>query len=310
MAKEPGDRYRTAGDLACDLRAASAPAAPTKRGRMGVGIAIAAGLLATALGVTYFTGAWPFNITRPNPNPGPDDRGGVVPGSPRVFRKCDLRSDGILRDLPEDQSLQPGDGLNLKLFVEPQGYVYVFHFKPSDSREKVERLYPSDVDKQAPVTNVAVPAPDRVFDLAMDGPEMILIGASRKPLSAAMLKKLQNLAIPKLDTDLEALWQHTKRTSERNRAQTPHHSTKTGCPRVGIPIGAGRVLRKRFFRRNLLEPMKARPKVARARDRMRITLCAILVLLVASSIPATLRRAISRRTSNSIEPANCTSEAS
>ena len=61
MAKEPGDRYRTAADLACDLRAATAPAAPVKRGRAAVSIAIAAGVLAVAFVVTYLAGTWPFN---------------------------------------------------------------------------------------------------------------------------------------------------------------------------------------------------------------------------------------------------------
>jgi hypothetical protein len=223
MAKEPGDRYRTAADLASDLRAAIAPVAPVKRGRVAVSIAIAAGVLAVAFLVTYLAGAWPFNSSAGLVPETPKGQPNLVAGgSPRIYPtiRLDRRdgSGGILA--PEHEPLRPGDGLNLKLYLDPEGFVYVFLYTQANGKTAVERLYPSATDQQTSASNIAIPDANTVFDLKMNGPEMILIAASRTALSDEQLKEFENLVPARLDKNFEGLWQHPRRAAERHRAQT------------------------------------------------------------------------------------------
>jgi predicted Ser/Thr protein kinase len=248
MAKEPSDRYRTAADLACDLRAASAPAELETRGRIAAGVAIVTCFMALAFGVMYFAGLGPFKAVPPNGNPSDQEPDESVVGSPYVYSEILVaRRGGGGGNLADQQEpLRPGDGLNLNLFVEPKGYVYVFHYKQAASKTEVERLYPADAGDQSPVTKLAVPAPGMVFDLSMEGPEMILVGATRAPLSDEALGEFQSLELPPLNKDFEALWQHTKRASERHRAKT-RPLPQTNAPALGFRAALEKYFEVDFF---------------------------------------------------------------
>jgi predicted Ser/Thr protein kinase len=222
LAKEPGERYRTASDLAADLRAAGMAESGSTRPRRpltGLAVVLTSGL-AAAVVIAALTGSWPIRSTFPE-QAGSESTNAPGPATKNARRATDPsmvylellydRGNG-LQPLGENESLLPGDRLLCKLAVDPPGFAYVFQYTENGAPKL---RYPQSLEKQERVSSVNVPTDGvHLLPIELNGAEMLLVGTSEHALSEQDLQKFQNIR-PPIDKKFEILWQHPVRTKEK-----------------------------------------------------------------------------------------------
>jgi hypothetical protein len=207
IAKQPGDRFKTAADLAAALRAAVAPApveipaAPAGKGALVAAAVVLVGLGLAAAGV-YRSGLL-----------GGDGRPAApaVPGTgsaaarltpPSMFVHVLRRDDTsqVASILSSDATvLREGDLIGIEVLLDEPAYAYVFW---CDAEGNLERLWPAPdapLDGQQKVRTVTIPqaSPGSSLPSALrplegvTGAEMVVACVNDKPLSAQELRSLE-----------------------------------------------------------------------------------------------------------------------
>jgi predicted Ser/Thr protein kinase len=217
MAKSPADRYRTAGDMAADLRAAIAGAPPKSHTPW---LAIAGGGAAAAIIALAVWAPWRSHNDNRGGAGGVD--GGNAPSLKDLDKLIDLKignqtvqvqtgtpkldidyqsatQSGVFDPLKGKQmALHEGDKiqLHMKVLGGEARYVYLFW---ADTSGNVSLLWPkmTDLDHLQPVTEVSFPDsgnPDEwsLVD-ANRGIEMALVTVSDKPMSREQIEQLTHL---------------------------------------------------------------------------------------------------------------------
>jgi Domain of unknown function (DUF4384) len=237
MAKSPADRYRTAADMAADLRRAVAGAPPAKR---GIWFAVAAGGAAAAILLACW-GMLRRNHNDQSNSPPPaaaiseakaasianasataaaklvmQQIGGQPAqlriGTPRLevhFQRAGER--GVWNPLTgKKMSLHEGDKVQLHVSTlgEEPRYLYLYWY---DAEGHAKRLWPKDedVNSQQPQTHISVPAGEDEWFLidSQRGAEMPLVAASDKPLTPQQLSDFErHLAFGPSDIHLDEVF--------------------------------------------------------------------------------------------------------
>ena len=178
LAKDPAQRFRTAGDFARALQAAIEP----RSRRAWLAVAAAAGL--TGLGLLYF---------------GPHARPSAVapPPSPRLqleYPKIDVLKDDAFQEVTPARLPHPGD--KLRIFAqlsdgegyEREGYLYVIVL---GSRQPARVLWPDKkMDTVEPRKWYKSPRDCFVTVPRGDGVMAVVVGARREPLKNGVLEGL------------------------------------------------------------------------------------------------------------------------
>ncbi len=206
MAKSPADRYRTAGDMAADLRKAIAGAPPKSRTPM---VAIA-GAAAAAL---IFLAIWaPWRSHKDIPQNRPDTARGVFvippdveftklnlpPGTPTVEAYYQAATENGIHHRLRYSPIVVHEGDKVRFVVstaenEPR-YLYLYWY---DANGKPQRLWPdekSDLDHQQKLSRLSVPNDkDDFWGLdASQGAETVLVFAREKPMSRSELDEFEH----------------------------------------------------------------------------------------------------------------------
>jgi predicted Ser/Thr protein kinase len=217
MAKSPADRYRTAGDMAADLRQAISAAPPSRR---DVWFAVAAGGTAAAIALALL-GPWRH---RDDSKTGPtigiseakatdiakksaadaakmvmeqigDKKVALHPGTPILaidYQRANQT--GVYNPLGgKEMVLHEGDKIqvHVKVLGDQPRYVYLYWF---DTDGKPTRLWPkdADLDDQKPKTEVSYPDNDDPNSWALidasRGAETALVAVRDQPLSREQIK--------------------------------------------------------------------------------------------------------------------------
>jgi predicted Ser/Thr protein kinase len=224
MAKSPANRYRTAADMAADLRQALAGAPPKSRGpRLAVaaGGAAAASIIALVIWAPWRrhdenrTGAAPSNVVVPSASEIAkqvlvqigDKQFKVSAGAPDLkihFHKAMQKNTDFLND---KDVLREGDEIQLHVKIlgaapEPR-YIYLYWY---DNEGKPNRLWPpqnSDLDKQQLLTKVVLPdqtsplpppGKENWFPILGDrGAEMALVALRTEPMPREQVERFDRM---------------------------------------------------------------------------------------------------------------------
>ena len=199
LSKRAADRYSTAHDMAKALRAAVAPQGESRSTRH---LAVAAGVAAVLI-----AGFWlSRNRTAADPQSrGPSTLAATAGGSAtgnssaamsaagvQLEIHCQRRSeDGIFHILtPQDAPLSNGDKVQVHIHTAQPQYLYVYWYDPAGQSR---RLWPEDPQSQHELSELSLPAARDQW-LVIEGShgnEMVVVGASDKPLDAAKLAALE-----------------------------------------------------------------------------------------------------------------------
>ncbi len=221
MAKSPADRYRTAGDMAADLRTAIAGAPP--KSRVPTAAVAAAGAAAALIALAVWAPWRSHNDNRGGNNGGVSGVSGrnapsleqigdlidlkignqnvkVHKGTPKLDIDYQSATQTGVYDPLAGKQMTVHEGDKIQIHVTMPGgdarYLYLFW---ADTFGKVTLLWPEkkDLDLQQPVTEVLFP--DSVnpnqWELidANRGIEMALVAASDQPMTAAQIEQLTAL---------------------------------------------------------------------------------------------------------------------
>lgn len=185
LAKEPGERYSTAADMAQEIRAAI-KRAPRDGRRNFITAALVGGVVAAMVALVVLFVVSP----RPTPSQAPQavmeiylDRSSVPGGA-------------WLLEHEEDLPLQDGDLLNVRIVLNEPGYPYLFWYTPKG----VQRLYPEPGADQKLVKEVDVPGESEPYEFHADGSQMVLVATSGTPLSEAKLREIESIKAPLHET--------------------------------------------------------------------------------------------------------------
>jgi hypothetical protein len=211
LSKRPADRYSTALDLAQALR--SAVATPRDRARPVRMLALAAGAAALLVVAVWLVRG------RSAPDPG---AGGAMDGAPgalaatagsdtsasgsstsrspaaisaagvRLEIQCQRQAEEEKFHIltPKDPPLTNGDKVQVHVYSARPQYFYIYWYDPTGQSR---RLWPDDPRSQQELTEVALP-PGRNEWFTIDGSrgnEMVVVGATPKPLDAGALAALE-----------------------------------------------------------------------------------------------------------------------
>jgi hypothetical protein len=200
MAKDPSARYTTAGDMAAELRAAIAPAAPPKApSRNNYYIWGAAGAGALALAAAFFV----FSREREQPSLPP----ATIAKIDQLDRELRAQLDDVAHDPVvqidlqradqggsykplenDDLPLHEGDKLQIHVALPRPQFVYAYWY---DAAGTIKPLWPMDVAAQSPVSTVDLPqGGDAWWTLdATRGYEMLILAVSDQELTEPELQE-------------------------------------------------------------------------------------------------------------------------
>jgi serine/threonine protein kinase len=215
MAKSPADRYRTAGDMAADLRRAIAGAPPSRR---GFWIAVAAAGAAAVIGLMVWAPWKKPDENVANGKNGPlananipilidskhlvqvnlgDLKLSVPKGTPYVEVLHQYANEsGITNELVGNKII-PHEHDKLQFHVHTADnvpeYLYLYWY---DTDGKPNRLWPNEkakLNQQQPISQLAVPEEDDAWESvdATRGAEMIVVMVQDKPLTGAQLAEFE-----------------------------------------------------------------------------------------------------------------------
>ncbi|HEY2826936.1 MAG TPA: protein kinase [Pirellulales bacterium] len=220
MAKSPADRYRTAADMAADLRRATAGAPPS---RNGLWYAVAAGGAAAAIALFIWSPWRKHEVNASSTSMSPakiaemtkasaleaanmvaEKIGGKTVSLPVGTPKMEIdyqsvTQKGVWSPLGGKQMvLHEGDKFQIHVSIlgDVERYVYLFWF---DTEGNPTRLWPEekDLDHQRPVKSVSYPdSNDENLWQTVDanrGAETALVAVSDKPLTREQLAKFDQL---------------------------------------------------------------------------------------------------------------------
>jgi predicted Ser/Thr protein kinase len=226
MAKSPAERYRTAADMATDMRKALAGAPPKKGNAV---LLVAGAAAAAAFAALMIWSPWKekdpaiarglggAGIAAANANSAQEGADKVTvmvgdkkvmlsPGTPYAKMLHQGASQTMFSDyLSDNMVLREGDRIQLHAHLlgnstEP-GFMYVYWY---DADGKGQRCFPADdeIDKQEPISHVVVPD-QAVHDPGKEnwqtiegrkGVEFVMVAVSPTPLSRQQIQKFDQLA--------------------------------------------------------------------------------------------------------------------
>ena len=212
LSKKPADRYSTALDMAQALRAAVAR--PADRAFTPRRVALVAGVAVLFIAAFWLVRGRPASAPgarRPSAlaatvpgigvdageTPDGDSSAGDFAPAPSAAgvqlevdcqRKAEEEKFKTLT--PKDPPLTNGDKVQVHVHSARPQYLYVYWYDPQGSSR---RLWPVDPESQQELTELAFP-PERDKWFTIDGShgnEMVVVGASEKPLDASKLAALE-----------------------------------------------------------------------------------------------------------------------
>ncbi len=195
MSKNPAERYRTAADMAVELRRAIAGVPPSRRNRW----LIAAGGAAAAAVCLFAWRPWHTNEDQTKKStvassPSSTGKGTqdataqLPPGTPRLeIHYQGATETGVWRPLSgKGLALHEGDRVQFHVTLGEPRYVYLYWY---DTEGKPQRLWPLDGEEPEKVSHVSSPSADdewRSIDSAR-GVEMALVAVRDEPFTAEEL---------------------------------------------------------------------------------------------------------------------------
>ncbi len=194
MAKSAADRYRTAGDMAADLRAAiAAPPRKTVWPYVAAGGAAAAAVLMLLLLPRWRD----KDDSRPELNDIPPAVEQLKLTAPHVDIHFQLANEEGVYHVLGREPLNYGDRVQIHVDLnETERYIYVYWY---DTNGGLTRLWPEDaqLSQQVPVSSFRYPAESEDSWAQLDaakGAETVLLAVRDTPLDAAALAEFEQYA--------------------------------------------------------------------------------------------------------------------